>query len=131
MTKHAYYMTQRPFSIGAQPKEGLVEVEDFDCKKRVEEIGRDAWSRIVYDRELTEQEIDQYELVPAEAKRPEGHGEETFIYRDGAIGYAHSDFSVIDMPEWMTMDEAALVIDRGNLCFGFRTSGSTVTICTD
>lgn len=50
MTKHAYYMTQRPFSIGAQ---------------------------------------------------------------------------------WMTMDEAALAIDRGNLCFGFRTSGSTVTIYTD
>ena len=68
MTKHAYYMTQRPFSIGAQPKEGLVEVEDFDRKKRVEEIGRDAWSRIVYDRELTEQEIEQYELVPAEPK---------------------------------------------------------------
>lgn len=66
-----------------------------------------------------------------EAKRPEGHGEETFIYRDGAIGYAHSYFSVIDMPEWMTMAEAALVIDRGNLCFGFRTSGSTVTIHTD
>lgn len=35
MTKHTYYMTQRPFSIGAQPKEGLVEVEDFDGKKRV------------------------------------------------------------------------------------------------
>ena len=68
MTKHAYYMTQRPFSIGAQPKEGLVEVEDFDGKKRVEEIGRDAWSRIVYDRELTEQEIEQYEMVPAEPK---------------------------------------------------------------
>ena len=62
MTKHAYYMTQRPFSIGAQPKEGLVEVEDFDRKERV---------------------------------------------------------------------KATLVIDRGNLCFGFRTSGSTVTIHTD
>ena len=85
MTKYAYYMTQRPFSIGAQPKEGFVEVEDFDGKKHVEEIGRDAWSRIVYDRELTEQEIEQYELVPAEPK----------------------------------------------LCFGFRTSGSTVTIQTD
>ena len=66
-----------------------------------------------------------------EAKHHDGHGEETFIYRDGTIGYAHSDFSVIDMPEWMTMAEAALVIDRGNLCFGFSTSGSTVTIHTD
>ena len=59
MTKHAYYMTKRPFSIGAQPNEGFVEAEDFD---------REAWSRIVYDRELTEQEIEQYELVPAEPK---------------------------------------------------------------
>lgn len=68
MANHAYYMTQRPFSIGAQPKEGLVEVEDFDSRKHIEEIGRDAWSRIVYDRELTEQEVSQYELVPAEPK---------------------------------------------------------------
>ena len=68
MTKYAYYMTQRPFSIGAQPKEGLVEVEDFDSKKYIEDIDRRAWSRIVYDRELTEQEIEQYELVPAEPK---------------------------------------------------------------
>ena len=37
MTKHAHYMTERPFSIGAQPKEGLVEAEDFDGKKYVED----------------------------------------------------------------------------------------------
>lgn len=68
MTKYAYYMTQRPFSIGAQPKEGFVEAEDFDGKKYIEDIDRKAWSRIVYDRELTEQEIEQYDLVPAEQK---------------------------------------------------------------
>lgn len=68
MTKYAYYMTQRPFSIGAQPKEGFVEAEDFDGEKYIEDIDRKAWSRIVYDRELTEQEIEQYELVPAEPK---------------------------------------------------------------
>lgn len=66
-----------------------------------------------------------------EAKHGEGRGEETFIYRDGVFGYAHNDFYVIDMPEWMTMAEAALVIDRGNLCFGFRTSGRIMTIHTD
>lgn len=68
MTKHAYYMTQRPFSIGAQPKQGLVDAESYDEKTFVDEIGCKAWSRIVYDRELTEQEISQYELVPAEPK---------------------------------------------------------------
>lgn len=61
-------MTKRPFSIGAQPNEGFVEAEDFDGKKYIEDIDREAWSRIVYDRELTEQEIEQYELVPAEPK---------------------------------------------------------------
>lgn len=68
MAKHAYYMTQRPFSIGAQPNEGFVEAEDLDGKKHIEDIDREAWPRIVYDRELTEQEIEQYELVPAEPK---------------------------------------------------------------
>lgn len=68
MTEHAYYMTQRPFSIGAQPNEGLVEAEDFDGKRYVEDIDREAWSRIVYDRELTEREIERYGLVPAEPK---------------------------------------------------------------
>lgn len=80
MTKHAYYMTQRPFSIGAQPKEGFVEAEDFDGKKYIEDIDRRAWSRIVYDRELTEQEIDQYELVPAEPKLYFGY----VRYEDGS-----------------------------------------------
>lgn len=58
MTKYAYYMTQRPFSIGAQPKEGFVEAEDFDGKKHIEDIDRKAWSRIVYDRELTPRQAD-------------------------------------------------------------------------
>lgn len=68
MTKHAYYMTQRPFSPGAQPKQGLVDAESYDEKTFVDEIDCKAWSRIVYDRELTEQEISQYELVPAKQK---------------------------------------------------------------
>lgn len=87
-------------------------------------------NREVYDALTEALDINRIYRDNFEAKHPDGHGEETFIYRDGAIGYAHSDFSVIDMPEWMTMAEAALVIDRGNLCFGFRTSGSAVTIYT-
>lgn len=80
MTKRAYYMAQRPSSIGAQPKEGLVEAGDFDGKKRIEDIDRRAWPRIVYDRELTEQEIEQYEPVPAEPKLHFGY----VRYADGS-----------------------------------------------
>lgn len=99
----------------------------FDEKSRE----MSAANRSVYDTLAEALDIHRVYRDNFEAKHPDGHGEETFIYRYGAIGYAHSDFSVIDMPEWMTMAEAALVIDRGNLCFGFRTSGSTVTIHTD
>lgn len=57
--------------------------------------------------------------------------EEELIYENIAAGYAHSRFMVKSKPEWMTIAEAALVIDRGNLCFGFQTMGNVVTIYTD
>lgn len=105
MTKHAYYMTERPFSIGAQPKEGFVEVEDFGGKKRVEEIGRDAWSRIVYDRELTEQEIEQYELVPAETKLYFGYVK----YADGStMCHAKGTLSVVEESEKLVRETSKI-----------------------
>ena len=88
-------------------------------------------NREVYDALTEALDIHRVYRDNFEARHPEGNGDETFVYRDGAIGYAHSDFSVIDMPEWMTMAEAALVIDRGNLCFGFQTMGNVVTVYTD
>lgn len=88
-------------------------------------------NREVYDALTEALDIHRVYRNNFEAQHPEGSGEETFVYRNGAIGYAHSDFGVIYMPEWMTMAEAALIIDRGNLCFGFSTSGCTVTIYTD
>lgn len=68
MEKFVYYMTQRPFGIGCQPKRGLVDAESYDEKTFVDEIGREAWSKLVYDRELTEAEVSDYELTPAERK---------------------------------------------------------------
>ena len=57
--------------------------------------------------------------------------EDELIYENIASGYAHRSFIVKSKPDWMTMDEAALVIDRGNLCFGFQTMGNVVKIYTD
>lgn len=68
MEKFVYYMTMRPFGIGCQPKRGLVDAESYDEKTFVDEIGREAWSKLVYDRELTEDEVSDYELTPAERK---------------------------------------------------------------
>lgn len=53
------------------------------------------------------------------------------LYENIATGYANRSFMVKSKPEWMTMAEAALLIDRGNLGFGFQTMGNVVKIYTD
>ena len=63
---HVYYMTQRPFDIGCQPNEGLMYAESYaftDQKVIVPGTGKAAYAKLVYDRELTQDEIDAYELV--------------------------------------------------------------------
>lgn len=59
-----YYSTQRPVMPGSYPKEGVVEIENFDERTLCKEIGREAWGYIEYDRELTEAETRDYELTP-------------------------------------------------------------------
>lgn len=62
-----YYMTQRPPMIGAMPKEGLVDWVAFDDDGRrvfCEKIGCEAYAKLNYSRELTEQEVNDYELIP-------------------------------------------------------------------
>lgn len=56
---------------------------------------------------------------------------DNLVYENSATGYTHRSFMVKSKPEWMTMAEAALLIDRGNLCFGFQTMGNVVKIYTD
>ena len=53
--KYRYGMLLRPFSIGAQPK-GVVNVE-LACKAI-----NGYWDILVYDRKLSDAEINQYEL---------------------------------------------------------------------
>lgn len=60
-----YYMTQRPAGPGAMPRNGLVDVLNYDGKPFIPEIGREAWSRLTYNRMLTAEEIRDYELTPA------------------------------------------------------------------
>ena len=61
---YRYYMTQRPFMPGAQPYDGLIGHEDLDPYVTVPEIGRQAWTMLTYDRELTDKELRDYELTP-------------------------------------------------------------------
>ena len=62
---HSYYMTMRPAGPGAQPVYGLVNIETFPAPKLIPEIQRYAWSRVDYDRKLTNREAKIYELTPA------------------------------------------------------------------
>lgn len=63
--EYTYYLTQRPAGPSCQPRKGLLYIEDLD-DRFVPEINCEAWSRVTYDRQLTTDEINQYELTPAQ-----------------------------------------------------------------
>lgn len=52
--KYLYGMRLRPFGIGCQPKEGFVERRDDPTNS--------FWDIIVYNRQLTNNEVDDYDL---------------------------------------------------------------------
>ena len=60
--KYIYYSTQRPISLGTFPG-NPVDIYNFDQRENHENLM--AWGYLVYDRELTEKEISDYELVPS------------------------------------------------------------------
>ena len=62
-----YYLTRRPPAPGTFPGKP-VNLQSFDDRKYVEEIGRPAWGWIEYEEPLTEKQAADYELVEA-AKR--------------------------------------------------------------
>ena len=57
---YTYYTTQRPATPGAIPMQGLINIKNYDTKKQLEYCT--AYSQLTYSRELTEQELDSYEL---------------------------------------------------------------------
>lgn len=65
MNECKYFCPMRPPTLGAVPKEGLQYVEPFRVRKYVKCIGRLAWGYAVYNRELTADEVAEYELIPA------------------------------------------------------------------
>ena len=53
------------------------------------------------------------------------------VLLDYKHGYGHTDYKILSNPNNLSTLELALVCDRGNLCFGYSTSGSIITISTD
>ena len=61
-----YYLTERPVSMGTQPKE-MAKFNNFGGKKLVDEIKKEAYGYVEYNHALSQQEIKDYELVPSPA----------------------------------------------------------------
>ncbi len=60
-----YYSIMRPVSIGTAPKSGMMDFINYGNRWEIRTnngIIR-AWAEIYYDRELTDQELRDYELV--------------------------------------------------------------------
>ncbi len=58
-----YYSTLRPVSIGTQPAKGFMDFINYDDRTEVE--GKEVWAELYYNRELTTEEMNAYELLRA------------------------------------------------------------------
>lgn len=61
MKVYRYYCPFRPPMPGAIPRRGLVRACEYDNKQCIGGVG--AWGFAEYDRQLTEKEVSDYELV--------------------------------------------------------------------
>lgn len=61
---YKYYLTERPRSIATQP-DGYKDWIDYDERAYISEIGRSVWGALYYDRQLTQEEIERFELYDA------------------------------------------------------------------
>ena len=53
------------------------------------------------------------------------------VFSDLGYGYANHSYRVHSNPYNLSDDEIALVLDGGNLCFGYRRNGDVFTIYID
>ena len=68
---YKYYSIYRPVSIGTYPKQGLVSFENYNNQKQVDKIGRTAWAELIYNRALTENEMEEYEFMEEPEQKQE------------------------------------------------------------
>ena len=66
-----YYSTQRPIMPGSfpiHPGNKVLEIHNFDSKSYCEDIGREAWGYIEYEKPLARYDCDSYELTAVQTK---------------------------------------------------------------
>ena len=73
----------RPVSPGTYPRQGATEIVNFDDRQMVEQIQRKAWGYIEYNRQLTDEEVAEYELVSEEEKT--WYGVVLTVYDNGTL----------------------------------------------
>jgi hypothetical protein len=56
-----YYSTLRPVSIGTYPKDGFMYFVNYDDRTEVD--GKMVWAELYYNRDLTEKEMSDYDLI--------------------------------------------------------------------
>lgn len=64
--KYRYYSTQRPVMPGSYPKpqgNKVLEIENFDSRMYVDEIKREAWGFVEYEKPLSETLVRDFELI--------------------------------------------------------------------
>lgn len=66
--EYKYYSTQRPVDIGTYPKSRenpMIGFTNYDSRIPVEGGAFRVWGELIYDKPLTEKELNDYELRPA------------------------------------------------------------------
>ena len=61
--EYVYYCPMRPPTLGAVPMNGLLYVEPLTERRMEVSINREIWGWAVYKRQLTPEEIADYELI--------------------------------------------------------------------
>lgn len=56
-----YYSIMRPVSIGTHPQNGMMDFINYDIRTEVN--GRIVWAEIYYNRELTQKEMEEFEMM--------------------------------------------------------------------
>lgn len=65
-----YYSPLRPILPGGYPRcEKVLEIYNYGPKQFCEDIGRDVWGYIVYEKAIPETEAANYDLVSAETRQ--------------------------------------------------------------
>ena len=63
-----YYSSLRPIGPGTYPKDGAQDIHNYDNRQYIEDAGCECWGYIDYNRELTPEELKNFELVQGGSK---------------------------------------------------------------